>query len=567
VHKEEIFSLIKLIEKTKIKQLKEISFSEDYLPIIFFIMTSYYENRSCTLSSLSSTNSIPFNTAKRKINSLLSSKLIYKNKRLRDGKHNIFLPTPSLINVFENYLDNIKNHIGKNFGINNDVNELNNWYYGGKYFKSKIIPNPKKTNLKNNKLKEINFLVWQSSAFYFLKNYEQPLEKLTNLKIKFVQKKWDDLKKEIISNSNNQFSKYDLVLFDSIWLADLIDRKSLLNISEYILSEEFELSDFYHEGMHANQSKNNFYGVPFQLTMHNLCYRKDLFLNKSLSSPENIFDVVKSLKILHKPEKNFYGISFPGAEGMHLGHFFCNLLGATFETPLFSFPKIYKGYDTDNIEIKNLNTNINKENSIKALEFIKEMFQYGHPSILNLTQGLQHNPFFKKEVSMAFIWSGMMGPVDLDNMHPLFKKIETLPFPTFYKNQNHILPHGGFNIGIPNNIKVTKIKSIWNFLNFFTSAESFKKIHSLGGICTPRFSLINDPEVTRQSKLTKKISNYSQNHMLQNWMRPPLKNIEIIYSILTSEIREYLQKNISSKNVAEKLDNKINKILKYEITF
>ena len=208
MHKEEIFSLIKLIEKTKIQQIKEINFTEDYLPIIFFIMTSYYENKSCTVSNLSLANSIPFNTAKRKINNLLNSKLIYKNTRLRDGKHHIFLPTPSLINIFKNYLNNLKNHIGNNFGLNNTDNEINNWYYGGKYFKSKIIPNPKKTNLKNNKLKKINFLIWQSSAFNFLKNYEKPLGEITNLKINFVAKKWDALKHEIISNSTKEFSKF-----------------------------------------------------------------------------------------------------------------------------------------------------------------------------------------------------------------------------------------------------------------------------------------------------------------------------------------------------------------------
>ena len=257
MHKEEIFSLIKLIDKTNIDQLKEISFTSDYLPIIFFIMTSYYENKSCTVSNLSFSNKIPFNTAKRKINNLINAKLIYRNTRLRNGKHNIFLPTPSLINIFENYLNNIKNHIGNNFGINENNTDSNNWYYGGKYFKSKTIPNPQKTILKNKHLKDIKFLVWESSAFNFLKNYVKPLENLTNLKITFQKMKWDDLKREIITNGKNKFSKYDLVLYDSIWLADLIHNKSILDISEYILSEEFELSDFYHEGMYANRFENN----------------------------------------------------------------------------------------------------------------------------------------------------------------------------------------------------------------------------------------------------------------------------------------------------------------------
>ena len=115
MHKEEIFSLLKLIEKTKLIKLKEIYFPENYLSVINFIMISYYENKICTVSNLSSSNNIPFNTAKRKINNLLNSKLIYKNKRIKDGKHNIFLPTPSLINIFEAYLNNIKNHIGTNF--------------------------------------------------------------------------------------------------------------------------------------------------------------------------------------------------------------------------------------------------------------------------------------------------------------------------------------------------------------------------------------------------------------------------------------------------------------------
>ena len=115
MHKEEIFSLLKLIEKTKIIKLEEINLTDDYLPVIYFIMISYYENKICTISNMSSSNNIPFNTAKRKLNNLLDSKLIYKNKRIKDGKHNIFLPTPSLINIFEEYLNNIKNHIGTNF--------------------------------------------------------------------------------------------------------------------------------------------------------------------------------------------------------------------------------------------------------------------------------------------------------------------------------------------------------------------------------------------------------------------------------------------------------------------
>ena len=564
MHKEEIFSLIKLIEKTKITELQEINFSEDYLPIIFFVMMSYYENKLCTFSNLSTSTNIPFNTAKRKINNLINSKLIYKKKRLKGGEHNIFLPTPSLINIFEKYLYSIKIHIGKNFGIVKSQDEDNEWYFGGNYFKSKIIPPSKKINLQNNKLKEIKFLIWQSSAFKFLINYEKKLENLTNLKIKFIPKKWDELKNEIIKNSEKKSSKYELVLFDSIWLADLIKKKSLLNISEYVLSDEFEFSDFYHEGMYANQRQNNFYGIPFQVTIHNLCYRKDLFLKHALSSPENTNDLIAALKILHQPHKKYYGISFPGAIGMHLGHFFCNLLGATFETPLFNFPKIYKSYDTENFKMKELDTNINTEKFLKALEYLKELFQYSHPNTLNLTQGFQHIPFFNKEVGLAFIWSGMMGPVDLDNLHPLHKKISTVSFPTYLKNQEHILPYGGFNIGLPNNIKNSKIKSIWNFLNFFTSAECFKKIHSLGGVCTPRFSLINDPDIINASHLTKKISNYSQNHKLQNWMRPSIQNIELIYKILSVEIQEYLQNNISAKFIINKLDNKINLLIKNE---
>ena len=70
--------------------------------------------------------------------------------------------------------------------------------------------------------------------------YRKKLENLTNLKIEFILKKWEDLKSEIILNTKRKSSTYDLVLFDFIWLADLINKKSLLNISEYILSEEFE---------------------------------------------------------------------------------------------------------------------------------------------------------------------------------------------------------------------------------------------------------------------------------------------------------------------------------------
>ena len=76
MHKEEIFSLLKFIEKTKIIAFGEVNFPDDYLPIIYFVMISYYENKICTVSNLSSSNAIPFNTAKRKINGFFNSKLI-----------------------------------------------------------------------------------------------------------------------------------------------------------------------------------------------------------------------------------------------------------------------------------------------------------------------------------------------------------------------------------------------------------------------------------------------------------------------------------------------------------
>ena len=82
MHKAEIFSLIKLIQKTNITQLKELNLSEDFSPVIFFIMQSYYENRLCTLSNLSYSTNIPFNTSKRKINNLINLKLIYAAKRI-----------------------------------------------------------------------------------------------------------------------------------------------------------------------------------------------------------------------------------------------------------------------------------------------------------------------------------------------------------------------------------------------------------------------------------------------------------------------------------------------------
>ena len=92
-----------------------------------------------------------------------------------------------------------------------------------------------------------------------------------------------------------------------------------------------------------------------------------------------------------------------------------------------------------------------------------------------------------------------------------------------------------------------------------------KKLNIRKVKCSTNYKdIIKDPEITNHSKLTKDISNYSQNHMLQNWMRPALRNMELIYSTLTNEIREYLQNNVSSKFIAQKLEDKINKIIKNE---
>ena len=47
-------------------------------------------------------------------------------------------------------------------------------------------------------------------------------------------------------------------------------------------------------------------------------------------------------------------------------------------------------------------------------------------------------------------------------------------------------------------------------------------------------------------------------------MRPSIQNIELIYKILSVEIQEYLQNNLSAKFIINKLDNKINLLIKNE---
>ena len=45
-------------------------------------------------------------------------------------------------------------------------------------------------------------------------------------------------------------------------------------------------------------------------------------------------------------------------------------------------------------------------------------------------------------------------------------------------------------------------------------------------------------------------------------MRPPMKNIESIYEILSIEIQKYLMNNVSIKSVTDNLDNKVNTVLR-----
>ena len=110
--------------------------------IISYAMRRHFEGRLLTVSSLALAAGVPYGTAMRRIGDLIEEGFLIKRARSKSGKSFSIHPSRELISEFESFAMQFKAMVGATFGFTQSEGGMNDFYFGGYYMASRILPYP-----------------------------------------------------------------------------------------------------------------------------------------------------------------------------------------------------------------------------------------------------------------------------------------------------------------------------------------------------------------------------------------------------------------------------------------
>ncbi len=219
------------------------------------------------------------------------------------------------------------------------------------------------------------------------------------------------------------------------------------------------------------------YGLPFGSETSFLVYRQDLFDEYDIDVPETYDDLIEVSKFVHENIDGVGGLTMRGASGHHATHGY--LLHAS-------------PYGARILEKGTWEPAFTEPESIKTIEFMKKMVEYGPPGMTGYTQDEEWQAFLQGDAAMYLDASVFTGAVNDPSKSKVVGKVGYALHPTAKTAGSET---GGFGLAIPKN--ATNPEASFLFMQYLTMKETERKIIDNGG-APFRMSSVNDPALQEE---------------------------------------------------------------------
>ena len=145
--------------------------------------------------------------------------------------------------------------------------------------------------------------------------------------------------------------------------------------------------------------KDVYYAVPYALTSEMWWYRSDLFEKAGMKHPETWADMLEAAKYFNDPANNFYGIAIPAGPSEW----------TSWHYEIFLWQNGGTVFDLD------LRPQITSTESIEALQYLKELYQYSPPDSKTWEWWDSIDAFSGEQVAMSQYGGRLLVHTNRDN--------------------------------------------------------------------------------------------------------------------------------------------------------
>ena len=446
------------------------------------------------------------------------------------------------------------------FGFNTGDGEISDFYFGGYYMASRILPYPSAMRTGVGYDRTFRILCPIDPTFKTLREFSSDLDELCGTKIEITNLPLDDLHSEIMDRAKQSVPEYDLIAIDLPWVGQLAEEGVIEPLDEIIRQERYNPSDFHNAAFRGSFWRDRQFGLPIQPTAELLFCRSDLFADAGLSIPRTTDEVLFAARVLHRSGFNMAGIVMNFGRGTPVAHTFVQTL-ADFGQPIISLKPIGDEFDLSEIAGENHRPQLDTDPARQAAEYLLELLDLSHKDSLVCNWDRRIRIFSEGHAAMTYGWSVRAAAFELNDASPAHGKVHYAPHP-HAPGAHTVSPIGGFSLAMPAGLSSERKKASWKVMEFLTRPEMLKWYVQNGNLSSPRFSTSADPEVQAKSPLISEIDGMERRGELQIWPRPPIPEFSDILGILGNEIYLMLQGEATPAVALGNAQNRIDALMR-----
>jgi len=407
-------------------------------------------------------------------------------------------------------------------------------------------------------------IIWHEGALgNLLSNISKEYTKETGVNINVDLVSWDKWHDAIAVNFVSESGKYDLVIFDSQSMSEFAPEFDILLLNPYLeKSEKLKISDYDPESISKYseypEGSKDYYALPLNQDTMGLVYRKDLFENATekenfnkkygyeLEVPET-YDQLKDIaEFFTRPDQNLYGIALFGSSDY-------DAVTSAFNNVLWSFGG--ELWDPEKNQAEGI---INSENSVTALKYFKNLFNYAPPGATSWYYNEVNDSIKNGQVAMGINWYYFFNTYIDPEQSKVADKIGFSPLPGEKDAEGKF---NQYNSVGGQGISISKFSDnqdeAWKFLEWLMSNQRQWQWVKGGGQ-TGRTDILNSPEY-KESTPYNAVFPVSMSRVKDYWHvveYPRLLEIyqENVHKAITGEIEPKEALDIIAKRQQKILD-------------
>jgi len=518
----------------------KLSAGQREMRIVLHLVTSHFDGKLVTTSSLAAASGMSYGTALRAIDAMTRRGMIVRRERTASGRSQSLHPSSSLLARWRQFAFRGENLM--KLALRKEMPGRAHRSGSGDV----LLPPPAVLTSKLQLGRGLRVLVHSDPTFMAMLNLKRQFEMILGTSIESRAHSIDRLREELIRNSERAVSMYDIVAVDLPWIGEMAEEGRLLPLDRLLEDSAFDQSDIYSDALASSRWKGQQYGVPIMVSGELLVYRADLLSDASLAPPKTTDELLEVARALHQPATGRAGIAWNGGRGTPLGHTVLMLMAA-FGQSVIDLPRTEEGFDYAAVEGASLRPMFDSEAAAQTAEFLCNLRCVAPPDVLRMAWYDRATAFAEGRAAMAYSHSLLAPVYELDRSSPAYGKTGYSAHPTF-GDSRPIVPMGGYSLAIPSNIAARRVDAVWQALQAMTTASAAKIYMTNGSLASPRRSVSRDPEVAALSPMIATVDEMEAHGYLKMWPRPPLPGIADVIAIAGEEFHDML---IGRKSGAE----------------